>query len=362
MQSSNVGHDKTTPPHRRLQEAPTALVLPIMLVMLLGTLVLCVALGTVRFSPGEVWRCLLSGLGLYPADALDAGHRVAILMVRLPRVLVALLAGAGLAVSGAVMQGVFRNPLAEPGILGVSAGASLGALLAFTGGFAGMLGVPVAAFCGGMLCMGAILLITGGVGGREQTATLVMSGMAVGALVSALTSLVLTRSNEYQITSYLFWTMGGLANRRWEHVWMLLPPLAVCLSALLLLAGRIDVLQLGDEQAQALGLHPGRTRLLALALASLCAACVVAVTGPIGFVGLILPHILRLLFGPRHRRLLALSAVGGAMFLALCDLGVRLLAGPQGIELSVGIVTALLGAPFFLFLLVRRRKGGMGLA
>lgn len=342
----------------RLREAPTALILPVMLAMLLLTLVLCVALGTVRFSPMDVWRCLLSGLGMYPQEALDGGMRAAVLMIRLPRVLVALLAGAGLAVSGGVMQGVFRNPLAEPGILGVSAGASLGALLAFTGGFAGLLGVPVAAFLGGMICMGCILLITGGVGGREQTATLVMSGMAVGALVSALTSLVLTRSNEYQITSYLFWTMGGLANRRWEHVWMLLPPLAFCLAALLLLAPRIDVLLLGDEQAQALGIHPGRTRLAVLSLASLCAASVVAVTGPIGFVGLILPHILRLLFGARHRRLLVFCALGGAIFLALCDLGVRLLAGPQGIELSVGIVTALLGAPFFLYLLVKRRKGG----
>lgn len=140
---------------------------------------------------------------------------------------------------------------------------------------------------------------------------------------------------------------------------MLLPPLSLCIAVLLGLAGRIDMLQLGDEQAQALGIHPGRTRLIMLALASLCAASVVAVTGPIGFVGLILPHILRLLFGPRHRRLLALSAVGGAMFLMLCDLLVRLLAGPQGVELSVGIVTALVGAPFFLYLLVRQRGSSL---
>ncbi len=320
---------------------------------------LCVALGTVYIPPWTALRCLLSGIGLYPAEALDAGQRAAVLIIRLPRVLVGGFAGAGLAAAGTVMQGIFRNPLAEPGVLGVSAGAGLGALAAITTGLASFAMLPLFAFIGAMLAMGLILMISLRAGGGGGAVALVMCGMAVGALFSALTSLLLAYSNEYQVANYIFWTLGGLSNRRWEHLPLIALPVAVALAAMCALARRLDVLLLGDEQARALGVHPGRTRWLLVTLASLCAAAVVSTTGPIGFIGLIVPHVARLLIGPSHRRLLLYSALGGAIFLMLCDLLVRLLGARQGNEFSVGIVTALLGAPFFLALLCRRGGGGL---
>jgi len=270
------------------------------------------------------------------------------------------LAGAGLAAAGVVMQGVFRNPLAEPGVLGVSAGGSLGALLAVTTGLTTRFALPLCAFAGAMLAMAIIFGVSLRAHAGQGASGLVMSGLAVSALFSALTSLVLTHTNEYQVANFIFWTMGGLANRRWEHLAMLAPPMLLALAALCALARRLDLLLLGDEQTRALGAHPARTRVLLVALASLSAAAVVSVTGPIGFVGLIVPHMLRMLLGPSHRRLLLLSALGGAIFLMLCDLLVRLLGAARGNEMPVGIVTALLGTPFFLTLLSRR--GGRGAA
>ena len=326
---------------------------------LLACTLLCVALGTVPIPPLEAFRCLLSGIGLYPPEALNAGRRAAVLLIRLPRVLAGGLAGAGLATAGAVMQGVFRNPLAEPGVLGVSAGAGLGALLAIATGAASFALLPLYAFAGAMLAMGLILCVSARAGGGDSLG-LVLSGMAVGALFAAMTSLLLAYSNEYQVANYIFWTMGGLANRRWQHLALLAPPVLATLAVLCALARRLDVLLLGDEQARALGVRPGGTRTLLVSLASLCAASVVAVTGPIGFIGLIVPHVARLLIGPIHRRLLPCSALGGAIFLMLCDLLVRVIGIGRGLELSVGIITAALGAPFFLALLWRRaREGGL---
>lgn len=323
--------------------------------------VMCVALGTVNIPPLTVLHSLLSGLGLFPTEALDPAQRAAVLLIRLPRVLVGGFAGAGLAVAGVVMQGVFRNPLAEPGVLGVSAGASLGALTAVTTGLIARFMLPLFAFAGAMLAMGMILAVSLRARTVQGAAGLVMSGMAVSALFSALTSLALAQANEFQVTNYIFWTMGGLANRRWEHLWMMAPPVLLALGALCALARRLDLMLLGDEQARALGAHPARTRALLVILASLCAAAVVSVTGPIGFVGLIVPHILRMLLGPSHRRLMLGSALGGAVFLMLCDLLVRLLGSARGNELPVGIVTAALGAPFFLALLSRRSGRGAAL-
>ena len=192
---------------------------------------------------------------------------------------------------------------------------------------------------------------------RGDTVTLGMSGMAVSALCGAMTSVLLTLANQYQVSSYIFWTMGGLANRRWEHAALLAPVVLSLTAAVLVLSPRLDVLLLGDEQARALGMRPGATRTCFILIASVLTAVTVSVTGPIGFVGLIVPHVARLLFGPSHRHLTLMSALCGAIFLCLCDLIVRLIGSVNGVELSVGIVTALLGAPFFLFLLVRSGRG-----
>ena len=168
-----------------------------------------------------------------------------------------------------------------------------------------------------------------------------------------MTSLLLVLASEYQVSSYIFWTLGGLSNRRWEHVGLMAVPVLLVGLVLVFKGKDLDILLLGDEEARSLGVAPKSTRLLTVTMASLLTATIVSVTGPIGFVGLIVPHIMRLIVGPSHRRLLLASAFGGAIFLMLCDLVTRLVAMPRGIELSVGVVTALVGAPYFMLLLIR---------
>jgi iron complex transport system permease protein len=323
-----------------------------------GSILLAVALGSVSISPWTILRSIGAVFGL-PTAGLDPAEQAVILLIRLPRVAAAILAGAGLAVAGTVMQGIFRNPLAEPGILGVSAGSSLGALIAIASGATAFFLLPAFAFAGAMIAVGVILGIAFFNGGRIKTASLVMSGMAISSFFAALTSLTLTLSNQYQVSSFIFWTMGGLANRRWEHVLAVLPPVVMTILVIYFKARDLDILLLGDEEARALGVSPQSTRFLMVLLASICTASVVSITGPIGFVGLIIPHIMRLLVGPAHRTLAIASIFGGAIFLVLCDLVTRLIAWPAGVEISVGIVTALIGAPYFLFLMFRSaRKGG----
>jgi len=328
--------------------------------VLLASAVLATALGATNIDPGLILSVLLDRLGLVKNSELPDTAKTIILMIRLPRIAAAVLAGSGLAMAGTVMQGLFRNPLAEPGILGVSAGASLGALLALVSGTGAFFVLPAYAFIGAFAAVGIILLLSLLARGSAQTVTLIMSGMAVSALFGALTSLVLTLSNEYQVASYIFWTMGGLANRRWEHVAAMLLPVLVTLLILIYRARDLDILLLGDEEARALGVSPGRTRTLLILLASLATAAIVSVTGPIGFVGLIVPHIMRLLVGPAHRPLTIASAIGGGIFLMLCDLVTRIFSRPTGAELSAGVVTALVGAPYFLFLLFKAARQGGG--
>lgn len=324
---------------------------------LLASTLLAIALGTVYVPPLEIIKSISQALGFNPAPVAGSGapevNWALIILIRLPRVFAAILAGAGLALAGTAMQGIFRNPLAEPGILGVSAGASLGALVSIAFGAFSFLTLPLYAFGGALLAVLIILGLSTMTGGSGKTTVLILAGMAVSAFFSALTSLILVLASEYQVSSYIFWTLGGLSNRRWEHVWLMAVPLLL-VGALLLYRGRdLDILLLGDEEARSLGVSPQATRLLTVSLASLLTATIVSVTGPIGFVGLVVPHIMRLLVGPSHRRLLLASAFGGAIFLLLCDLVTRLVAMPRGIELSVGVVTALVGAPYFMFLLIR---------
>lgn len=343
----------------RLRRASISRILGIGLPLLLATLVLATAVSATRIAPGTILAVLLEAIGIPTGADIPDTARTVILQIRLPRVIAAMLAGSGLAAAGTVMQGLFRNPLAEPGILGVSAGASLGALLALVSGAGAFFALPLYAFLGAFLAVSVIMALSLLGRGAAQSVTLIMSGMAVSALFGALTSLVLTLGNEYQVSSYIFWTMGGLANRRWEHVAAMALPVAFALIMIFYRARDLDILLLGDEEARALGVAPGRTRTLMIVIASFATAAVVAVTGPIGFVGLIVPHIMRLIVGPAHRSLALASALGGAAFLVLCDLVTRLFSRPSGAELSAGVVTALIGAPYFLYLLFKAaRRGG----
>lgn len=323
------------------------LLLALALAMLAG-----VALGAVPIAPGEVVGAIgraLAGGGSGLADAV-------IVELRLPRVVLAALVGASLALAGVLYQALFKNPLADPYILGVSSGAGLGATMVLatlgTSYAARAFGVPAGAFVGATLTIALVVRLASGKGRLDPT-SLLLSGVAVSYTLSALTSFVLVFKRQ-SMSSVVFWMMGGLDGATWGHVGMLAGMFALGATVPVLFHRELDVMLLGDERAGQLGVSVERFKLLALASASLVVAGAVAVSGLIGFVGLMTPHMMRLLLGPRHRLLLPASVLAGAIVLVLADLLARLALAP--VELPVGIVTALAGGPFFVWLLVRKER------
>jgi iron complex transport system permease protein len=308
------------------------------------------ALGPVAVPPATVAKTLLSHLpGL--AFSVPEPHRVIVASIRLPRIALSATVGLALASAGVVMQGFFRNPMADPSIIGVSSGAAVGAVAAIVlpVSVAGALGIQVAAVVGALLtAFGVYLLATEG--GRTPVATLLLAGVAVQTFLGAAISVMLLYSGE-SLRRVVYWLMGSLANATWSEVW--LAGLAVpCVAVLAVYARDLNVLLLGEEDAHGLGIEVERSKRLLLALASLMTAAAVAVAGVVGFVGLIVPHVMRLLVGPDHRVLLPTSALAGAVFLVISDTVAR--TAVAGTELPVGIVTAAVGAPFFLYLLRSR--------
>lgn len=303
--------------------------------------------------PGELMRLFSNG-----PSALSPEQSAVLWYIRLPRVLVALLSGAALACAGAVMQGLFSNPLADPGIIGVSSGASLGAVIAISMGLTtvSMYYMPFFALAGALVAvtLSAFLAYDKG---QLYSGSLLLAGVAVSIFLSALTNGLMLLMNEYKLREFLFWIVGGLDYRRWEHVTLAFLPIIIGIIVLALLARHLNTLSLGDEEARSLGMNVLLYRALFLFLGSFITAFSVCISGMIGFVGLVIPHITRLLLGPDHRILVPASALLGALFLLLCDTIGRLISPP--IEVRVGIVTALVGAPYFLYLIRRmRRKGG----
>lgn len=277
--------------------------------------------------------------------------------VRMPRTLVGLLVGAALAVSGAVMQGVFGNSLADPGIIGVSSGAALGAVIAIAAGLTtqGIFYMPFFALGGALLAVGLSVALAMR-DGKIPVMVLLLAGVAISMLLGALTSGVLTFMNEYRLREFLFWTVGGLDYRRWEHVYLAAGPVIGGIFVLFLLARHLNVLALGDQEARSVGVPVAFFRLVLLFVAAMTTAAAVCVSGIIGFVGLVVPHIMRLLLGPEHRVLLPACALAGGVFLVACDTLGRIIIPPA--EVRAGIMTALLGAPYFLYLLRKAQKGG----
>lgn len=320
---------------------------------LVGVMGLSVGIGPARVSAAEVGQVLWAHL--LARGPTDLGREDQIIWeIRVPRTLVALLVGAALAVAGTIMQGFFQNPMADPYLIGVSAGASLGATLALTLKWTFSLlwfsAVPLCAFAGALGVTFTVYLLARR-GGRVPAGTLLLTGIAVGSLASAMTSCLIVFS-PHDIGPVIFWLMGSLANRDWSHVAMIAPYFGIGMAVVSVYARDLNVLLLGDEAALQLGLEVERVKRVLLTVAALLAAAAVAVSGIIGFVGLIVPHLTRLVVGPDHRRLLPMAAVTGAILLTLADLLARSLAR---IEIPIGIITALLGAPFFLYLLARRR-------
>ena len=288
---------------------------------------------------------------------VSEADQVIVWLIRMPRVIVAALAGAALAIAGAQLQGVFRNPLADPSVIGVSQGAALGAVIAFVTGLAtrSALWLPMTAFIGAFIALFAVYLIATR-SGRTPVATLLLAGIAIGALITACASLLISLSFvNWQVASEIvFWMMGGLDSRTWTHVWISLPFLALGTLVSLWHTRELDLMLLGEETSASLGVEVETVKRTILATAALLTGAAVAVSGVVGFVGLVVPHVMRLILGPSHRTLLPASAFSGALFLIVCDLLARTIHPPT--EIRLGVVTAAFGAPFFLWLLRRQRK------
>ncbi|MDG5820606.1 vitamin B12 ABC transporter permease BtuC [Natronococcus sp. A-GB7] len=319
--------------------------------LLVGVVIASAALGPVRIDPLTVSRAILNlaGVGVHEVPAT---HQTIVADVRLPRILLAATVGFALAAAGTVMQGFFRNPLADPSIIGVSSGAAVGAVAAIAFPALVPIGsVHLPAFVGALVTAFLVYAIATE-GGRTPVATLLLAGVAIQAFLGAVISFMVVHSGE-NLREAVIWMMGHLHRSSWGDVGFALPVTLVGVLVLGAYTREMNVLLLGEEDAQHLGVSVERTKLLLLALASLVTAAGVAVAGVIGFVGLVVPHMMRLIVGPDHRILLPTSALAGASFLVIADTVARV--GAFGLPIvPVGIVTATVGAPFFLYLLTSR--------
>ncbi|SEQ91356.1 iron complex transport system permease protein [Pseudomonas cuatrocienegasensis] len=321
---------------------------------LLLSCALSLAFGSAQVPLERVLAILAQRLfGISPEVAVNLGHDSIVWQLRAPRVLLGALVGAGLALVGTALQAVTRNPLADPHLLGVSSGAALGAVIVvlYLGEFAGLLSLPLAAFVGALASMLLVLAIASR-SGRLESDRLLLAGVAVSFVMMAASNLLLFLGDHHAASSVLFWMLGGLGLARWELLW--LPALCLLLALLVLLGlGRaLNALMAGEHSAVSLGLEPRRVRVLVFVVASLLTGVLVSLSGAIGFVGLMLPHVARFLVGAEHRRLLPVSALLGALFLVWVDVAARTLLAPQ--DLPIGIATAAIGGVFFVALLRRR--------
>lgn len=316
--------------------------------ILVTTLLVSVFVGAADLSPGEVLAALL-GQG-------DETTRTIVLNLRVPRAALAALVGACLALSGAVFQALLRNPLAEPYILGISGGSAVGAVTVIVLGLGVRLPwlLPLAAFAGAIVAMGVVLRIALGVGGALDTRVLLLAGVVVGAFFNAIILLLLNFADANTFRAAVFWMMGNLSGATWRSVSLLTAYLVPAALVLMALARPFNLIAVGEDTALYLGVRVGTVRLVAYLTTSLLVAASVAVSGVIGFVGLIVPHALRLIWGSDHRMLLPASMMAGASFLMLTDTVARTIAAPA--ELPTGVVTALAGVPVFVVLLMRSTK------
>ncbi|WP_151775686.1 FecCD family ABC transporter permease [Streptomyces abyssomicinicus] len=323
-------------------------------VLLVVSVTAGLAIGSVRVPPGQVWGIVSHALGFGWSTPDWSGARETIVLdVRAPRVLLGAVAGAGLAVVGTALQALIRNLLAEPYLLGVSSGASLGAVAVIVGGVnvLGQVSLSAAAFAG---ALGALALVyaTARTGGRITSSRLVLSGVAIAAVLTAILDLLLlTTDRGNEARAVLAWTLGGLGGVNWSTLWLPGAALLLGIGVLMIQARNLNLLLAGEEAATTMGLDVARFRARMFVLLSLVTGVLVAAAGPIGFVGLILPHIVRLVVGGDHRRVLPTAALGGAVFLIWADIAARVVAAPT--EIPVGVLTALCGGPFFLWLLRR---------
>ena len=332
----------------------------IITVLLAVAIITGIAAGSMSIAPGTVLRVL--GLHLLPdgwvtASPVSDAENAVVWLIRTPRVITAALVGAALAIAGAQMQGLFQNPLASPDIVGTSSGGALGAVFALATGLAtrSLFYIPVFSFVGALVA----LFVVYGVAtqrGRTPIASLLLAGVALNSMIGAATTFIITMSwvRLEVAQEIIFWLLGGLDSRTWQHVWFAGPLVALGILISLIYSRDLDLLLMGEDTASSLGVEVEHVKRVVLTNSALLTGAAVAISGVVGFVGLVVPHIVRLLIGPAHRQLIPASALTGAAFLILADLLARTLHRPE--EIRLGIITAVFGAPFFLYLLMRRRR------
>ena len=335
--------------------------LPICVLILFLTLFFCIFAGSTHVPFGNTLLILLNSLGLdlSSASEITRTQEIIILNIRLPRILLAALVGGGLSIVGAVLQAIFKNPMAEPGVLGWSSGGALAAVIIIYTGSAetNIFTLPAAAFAGTLLTAWAIYKIAS-VKGYTTSSMLLLTGVALNSLFIAVTTLVLSLANVWTMKEMLFWLMGGVDSRGWPHLQISAPVILLSSAFVLLFTRDLNAVLMGEETAKTLGINVKRSQGLLMVLCSLIVGACVSVSGVIGFVGLIIPHLIRLIVGADHKILIPASFLVGAAFLPLADLITRTAAKP--IEIRLGITTACLGVPFFLFLLRKHRKKLVG--
>lgn len=335
-------------------------VLPVLALLTVIAAVIAACIGQVPTTPTEVLGVLAHGMGLdvltgpaHPAAAEALWH------VRFPRIVLGLLVGAALGCAGALLQGAFANPLAEPGVIGVSAGAAVGAsaVIVLGGASLGIWGVSAAAFIGGLLSTMLVYALSRAQG-RTEVVTLVLCGVAINAVAGGLIALFTFIASPAARDQIVFWQLGTLGSATWESVAAVVAPVLLGLLGALLVSRRLDLLALGESPARHLGVNVERLRLSVVVLVAVLVAAGVAFTGIIAFVGLVVPHAVRMVIGPGHRLLVPTSAVGGALVLLVADMGARTLVGNA--DLPLGMLTALVGGPLFFWLVLRSRtrQGG----
>lgn len=344
-----------------IRRAPLVASLIIGVFVLVVLMVVSVSIGPLRLNLGDVWQILLAGpdAGEGGDEAFNQRDVSVVWQLRVPRILLGVIVGAALAISGAALQSLFNNPLADPGIVGVTSGASAGAVAAIVlagsiaTGAATQWVVPVGAFLSG-LAVTLVIYLLARPGRTTGTARMLLVGIAIGSACQALVGFFTYIADDTQLQTLVFWQMGSLGRVTWPQLVAVLPLFVLGLLLVVRLARTLDVLTLGERQAQHLGLNVKRSRLIVIITTALLTASAVAFAGSIGFVGLVVPHIIRFIVGPGHRALLPVSALAGAILIVSADAAARTINPPS--EIPIGLFTAAVGAPFFLFLILREKR------
>ncbi|MCT4596409.1 MAG: iron ABC transporter permease [Vallitalea sp.] len=330
-----------------------------LLILILVVISSC-GIGSVKIDFMNTGKILLDKIPfiskLISLEGIKPSHIKIISDLRLPRILVALFTGGALAVVGCAFQGVFKNPMADPFVLGISSGAALGATIGLIFNFNklifGFAGVTIFAFLGAIITVMIVLRIAS-IGKKLPATTLLLAGISINYLFSAIISLLMLL-NRNKLESVYLWTLGSFSTSNWKEVFLIIPVVLVCSIVLMFFSKDLNIMLLGDDTAQSLGINVNKTKKVILVISSFMIAIVVSISGIIGFVGLVIPHIIRIINGPDHKKLIPLAMLVGAIFMIICDTIARTIISPS--ELSVGIITSLFGVPFFLGLLYQRKK------